>query len=77
LQTKVKLRERTLLVRVNRLLAKDGMVLKKSKGVEAISSVGQFYLLNSKTGQIVETKIDLEKFGRKKGVFKPWEQIDG
>jgi len=50
-------------------------VLRKTKGRKARPTLGEFYLLNTKTAGIAETHINLEEFCRKRGVLKEYETL--
>jgi hypothetical protein len=62
--------------RLNRVLAKDGDVLKKSRPTKYSSrygGLGDFYLIDLRAGGITEKDVDIEALARKKGVLARWE----
>jgi len=74
-KTRVPIDQRALLARANRALAAENFVLRKTKGRKARPTLGEFYLLNTKTAGIAETHINLEEFCRKRGVLKEYETL--
>lgn len=82
---KVPISERALLARVNRSLAKDDRVVRKSRvlidrgrpGSEPYfnPATGEFYMIDTRFNGMVEDHIDLEDLGREIEVLKPWETL--
>jgi hypothetical protein len=73
---KVPVSERALIQRINRKLAQEDKCLKAPRGLAAKSSLGDFYILNWARNFIVDTKVDLERLGRKLGVLADWEDLE-
>lgn len=74
-KVKVSISMRALLQRINRTLAKDGQVLKKSRSEKMICSVGEYFIVDLKSSCIIcqnENPIDL---GKKIGALKPYEEV--
>jgi hypothetical protein len=70
---KVSVTDRALLQRINRVVAKDGLRLKKSKRGQ--SKLGDFYIINTKSNVLVSVNVDIEALGRKHGVLAAWEEL--
>jgi hypothetical protein len=64
---KVPITERALLERINRKLADDDEIIKKT-------DLG-YYRLNLCDGTIVAHNVDMERLGRVLGVFRPFEVL--
>jgi hypothetical protein len=73
---KVLISERALTQRLNRALADDDIVVKKSRPREGYNELGDFYLISLKRNFIVETDVDIEALARKKGVLAKWEALE-
>jgi hypothetical protein len=74
-ERKVIVSERALIQRLNRALAKDDEILKKSRPREGYNQVGDFYVVDFYKGYIVEMDVDIEALARKKGVLAKWEAL--
>jgi hypothetical protein len=68
---------RALYQRINRELAKEGMVLKAARGERARSEVGDYFVLDTGHNTVVVRHVDLEKYGRELGVLAAWERVIG
>ncbi len=75
--------ERALLQRINRRLAADNEVVKKSRPVYDqgrpvySSDLGEFFRINLLRNFLVEGNVDLEALGRELGVLREWESLAG
>ena len=58
--------EQTLLKRINRKLAHEDYVVRKTRGFEP--SLGDFYMVETTMNVVGETHIDLEELGAELGV---------
>jgi hypothetical protein len=70
---KVPVSERALIQRINRKLKQDGEQLRRAKGSQAASTVGDYYVLDTKRNFVASSRVDPEHLGRKLGVLNPWE----
>lgn len=61
--------ERALIARINRKLAHDGEKLRKSRGMQAYTNLGDYYTVDIKTNTLRRWFIDIEEFGREVGVM--------
>jgi hypothetical protein len=66
---------RALIQRLNRVLTKDGLLLKKTKGTRAQKQLGDYFLIDVKRNFVAEMRVDLERLGRKRGVLAAWEKV--
>ena len=66
---------RALLARINRKLAPEDKAVRTSRSDRMRSDVGEYYLLLTRMNAIGGHDIDIEDFGRKLGVLKPWEEL--
>jgi hypothetical protein len=67
--------KRSLIQRINRALAKEGEVLRKTRGMQMFLSVGEYYATDCRYNVVTRSRIDLEELGRKLGVLKPDEVL--
>ena len=75
---KVQVTTRALVQRIDRLLAKDGQMLKKTrKKSRWFSETGEYFIINFNQNAIVAKHVDLEKLGRELGALKDYEEIEG
>jgi len=69
----VAISRRALTARLNRVLARDGRELRKTRGV-AIQVLGNYHIVGG--GSVVSHHInDLEAFGRKLGALADYERL--
>jgi hypothetical protein len=64
---------RALYQRVNRLLARQGRELKRTRGVPAIEALGSYYVRGGSA--VVSHHIDLEALGRELGALADYERL--
>jgi hypothetical protein len=75
---KVQVTTRALVQRINRLLAKDDQMLKKTREKSRwFSETGEYFIINFNQNAIVAKHVDLEKLGRELGALKDYEEIEG
>jgi len=72
---KISISMRALIQRINRVLAKDNEVLKKSRSSRTSLSVGEYFVLDIMKNFISRTQVDPEQLGRKLGVLKLYEEV--
>jgi hypothetical protein len=66
---------RALVQRINRSLAKDDELLRKSRGLRMALAVGDWYIVNIRRNWIVGKNVDPEALGRDLEVLHPWEKV--
>lgn len=76
-ERKVLISERALIQRLNRALAKNDLIVKKSRPREGYNQLGDFYVISLERNFIVEMDVDIEALARKKGVLAKWEALKG
>ena len=59
-----------------RRLAKEGRVIKATRGERYRDGLGDFYKVFVHQNMIEDAHIDLETLGRKLGVLKPYERLE-
>jgi hypothetical protein len=64
-----------LVQRINRKLKQDEEVLHKTKGARALIDLGDYYVRNWRTPNIVDDHVDPEVLGREMGVLKEYERV--
>lgn len=74
--SKVKVSDRALLARINRLLDKQGDKLLKSRSERSRLDLGDYYIIDASHNVITSKNIDLEKIGRELKVLKPYEELE-
>ena len=67
--TKVPVRRRALLLRINRKLIAGGQMLKAARGA------GLYYRVDTRRGCLIQKNVRLDEIGRQLGVLKPWEAL--
>jgi hypothetical protein len=72
---KVPVTERALLQRINRKLAADNEVLKRTRGEKMKREFGDYYHLDLMRNCILGSSVDLEKWGREMKVMAEWEAL--
>jgi hypothetical protein len=75
-RTKVPVTARALVQRINRCLVRDGMKLKKTKGVQAFLTLGDYFTIDTTGNYVIDKKVDIEYLGRKRRVLAAWERLD-
>jgi hypothetical protein len=73
---KVPVSERAVMQRINRLLAKDGEMLKKSRPSKFHNRLGDFYRLDVQHNAIIEMNVNLEALAQEKNVLAKWEVLE-
>jgi hypothetical protein len=82
---KVPVTERALMQRVNRKLAKEDQMIRKSRPFYDHGSrtpifdqnTGEFFRINTARNWLVEGHVDLEVLARELGVLAAWEELRG
>jgi hypothetical protein len=69
--TKVPVRRRALLLRINRKLIADGQVLQAARG----SLAGCYYRIDTRRGCLIQKDVDLAELGRELGALRTWEVL--
>lgn len=68
--------ETALLKRLNRKLAADGEVVKKTRGARARFDLGEFYIVDVERNFVTCTNVDPVEMARELGVVDEGEQVD-
>jgi len=74
-ERKVLISERALIQRLNRALANEHIIVKKSRPRVRYNQLGAFYAIDWQSNFIVDMNIDIEALARKKGVIAEWEAL--
>jgi hypothetical protein len=64
---------RAMMARINRRLGADDQMLRKTRGMRAYSSLGDYYIVNFNRNLIINYRVDPETVAREIGVLMPWE----
>ena len=72
---KMKITERALLQRLNRKLAGEDLIVKKTRAGRFAQELGEYFLLDFNHNRIVGKDVDLAAIGRERGVLQPWEIV--
>jgi hypothetical protein len=70
---KVPISTRALQQRINRALP-EGQIIRRTYGSGA-QTLGDYYIVDSEKGYVVDDNIDLEELGRELGVLRDYEQL--
>jgi hypothetical protein len=68
--------ERALIQRINRVLRKDGRILKVTRGERALREVGQYYLLGFDRNTVTTLHVDIEELAHELGVLRSFERLE-
>lgn len=74
-QTKVPVSWRSLLQRLNRRLAHEGRILKKSREGHALAELGTYYVLDRPHNAIVAHHVDPQALAETYHILQPWEAL--
>jgi hypothetical protein len=77
MEKKIQITMRALLQRINRVLIKDGKVLKKKRSGSHPGERGRYFLVDLELEEVDSVVIDLGSFGRQMDVIEGWEEVDG
>jgi hypothetical protein len=72
---KVPVSLRAVLQRINRKLAKEEEVLKKTRGQAALADVGAYYVLNWRRNTIEQWHVDPTTLAQQLGALAGWETV--
>lgn len=72
-QRKVVVSERALVKRLNRSLAAEGQMIRKSRRPD--TDTGEYFCIDVRRNSIEAAHVDLEKWGREAGVLRGWEAV--
>lgn len=67
---------RAVHARVKRHEAKAQRLLSAQRRRVLHEQLGDYYIVDTKTGVVVETHVDLEAKARELGLLKPWEYME-
>jgi hypothetical protein len=67
---------RSLIERINRVLAADDRIMKRARGKLALAALGHFYIVDTHKA-VVARNIKLEEFARELGTLQVYEQLIG
>ncbi len=73
--SKVKISDRALLARINRLLIKQNQKLIKCRSESCRQDFGDYYVIDVSLNAIIEKDIELEEIGCRLEVLKPYEEL--
>jgi hypothetical protein len=73
---KVKVSRRALFQRLNRMLAKSGLILKKSRPTKYSPRYGEYYAVDLRANVVRRRDVNLGRLGRRNGVLAPWEALE-
>jgi len=72
---KVRVTERAIAQRINRVLMKEHLQLKKSRGAQMALDVGEWYVIDLRGSYIADKHCDLVKLAKQHKVLNDWEEI--
>lgn len=68
--------KKAVLGRINRKLAHDGEQLRKTRiGTDDFNALGEYYLVNTKTGDVICDDVGLGDVGQSLDILKPDEMV--
>jgi hypothetical protein len=73
---KAKISTRALLARVNRALAAEGQIFRRSRGKKLKAQLGEWHILDKTKGEIAARDLDIEQWARDRNLLQSWEEID-
>jgi hypothetical protein len=63
--------------RINRLLRKQGCILRRGKGRLDKVNNGEWYVLDRQHNTVPRQQVDLVALAQELGLLKPWETVGG
>jgi len=75
MNSKVLVTPTALLARVNRRLAAEGQVMRKTRPGRSINDLGSYYIIDTSHNVILFKDIDLEAVAQELGAIKGWERV--
>src|SRR5262245_2533729 len=73
---RVPISERALVQRINRKLATENEVLKKTRGASAIQNLGDYYILDLHKNLVLANDVDPIALGKELGVLADFERVE-
>ena len=73
--TKVPVSILSVIQRINRRLAEEGKVLKKTRSTTGRQRLGDYYLLDRQSNEVVQDHVDLLVVAQQLAVLQPWEML--
>ncbi len=68
---------RAVIQRINRRLKKDGQLLRACRWNNwNRENFGQYYVVSTGTGRLIETNVELEKLARREHALELWEELE-
>jgi hypothetical protein len=77
-EKRIPVSERAVVARINRKFRAQEhypRILKKTRGMRAFATLGDWYVLNTEAGGIDEHHVDPEALGREMKVLEDWEYV--
>jgi hypothetical protein len=68
--------ERALIQRINRVLRRDGRILKVTRAEQAVREVGQYYVLGLDRNAVRTLHVDIQELARELGVLRSFERLE-
>jgi hypothetical protein len=68
--------ERALIQRINRVLRRDGRILKATRGEHSLREVGQYYILGFDRNAVRTLHVDIQELARELGVLRSFERLE-
>lgn len=72
--SQISISRRALIQRLQRALKEDELVLRTAHNERVRRKMGDYYTMDLRTSQVMETYVDLEDLGREYGVLKDYEK---
>ena len=73
---KIKVSERALVQRINRVLTERDEVLKKARSERVSLDVGKYFVLDTRLNAVVRKDVALEDYGRSLKTLKDYEVLE-
>jgi hypothetical protein len=67
--------EKAVMARINRKLSHQGEVLRKLRGERWFTSLGEYFVVDSRSNAVIDTHVVLEALAREIGVLNDFEGI--
>lgn len=71
----LKVDEQAVIKRVNRVLAKEDLIVRKNRSPGRWWEMGEYYVMLRSQNNVVSTNIDLEDWARESGVLAEYEAM--
>jgi hypothetical protein len=74
-KTGIPVPEQALIQRINRVLRKEGRILKVTRAGQALQELGRYYVFDFDRNEVKTLHADIEELARELGVLRSFERL--